>query len=114
MEQPKKESINIMNCSISSIYYCPVKSLSFQNIESCNVKKELGMINDRIFAFSRGLDLEKAKSIEANPSDRKLNNLLIVYIEGKLNNYRSYPADDKSTVSDSIGFDRKKSSNIFC
>ena len=45
MEQPKKESINIMNCSISSIYYCPVKTLSFQSIESCNVKKELGMIN---------------------------------------------------------------------
>ena len=58
MEQPKKESINIMNCSISSIYYCPVKSLSFQNIESCNVKKELGMINDRIFAFSRGFIME--------------------------------------------------------
>ena len=87
MEQPKKESINIMNCSISSIYYCPVKSLSFQNIESCNVKKELGMINDRIFAFSRGLDLEKAKSIEANPSDRKLNNLLTLKNSPALNKY---------------------------
>ena len=35
----KKENINIMNYSISSIYYCPVKTLSFQSIESCNVKK---------------------------------------------------------------------------
>ena len=62
MEQPKKESINIMNCSVSFIYYCPVKTLSFQNIESCYVKKELGMINDRIFAFSRVVDFEKAKT----------------------------------------------------
>ena len=69
MEQSKKESINNMNCSISSIYYCPVKTLSFQSIKYCNVKKEQGMINDRIFAFSRGVDLEKAKSMEKNPND---------------------------------------------
>ena len=65
-----------MNCSVSFIYYCPVKTLSFQRIESCNIKKKLGMINDRIFAFSRGVDLEKAKSMEANPNERKLINLL--------------------------------------
>ena len=65
-----------MSCSISSISYCPVKTLSFQSIETCNVKKDLGMINDRIFAFSRGVDLEKAKSMEKNPKERKLNNLL--------------------------------------
>ena len=76
-----------MNCSISSIYYCPVKSLSFQNIESCNVKKELGMINDRIFAFSRGVDLEKAKSMESNPNDRKLINLLTLKNSPVLNKY---------------------------
>ena len=87
MEQPKKESINIMNCSVSSIYYCPVKTLSFQSIESCNVKKELGMINDRIFAFSRGVDLEKAKSMEINPNDRKLNNLLTLKNSPVLNKY---------------------------
>ena len=87
MEQPKKESINIMNCSISSIYYCPVKTLSFQSIESCNVKKELGMINDRIFAFSRGVDLKKAKSMESNPNDRKLINLLTLKNSPALNKY---------------------------
>ena len=85
MEQPKKESINIMNCSISSIYYCPVKTLSFQSIESCNVKKELGMFNDRIFGFSRGVDLEKAKSMEAHPNDRKLINLLTLKNSPALN-----------------------------
>ena len=76
-----------MNCSISSIYYCPVKTLSFQSIESCNVEKELGMINDRIFAFSRGVDLEKANSMEANPNDRKLINLLTLKNSPVLNKY---------------------------
>ena len=76
-----------MSCSISSIYYCPVKTLSFQNIETCNVKKDLGMTNDRIFAFSRGVDLEKAKSMEKNPNERKLNNLLTLKNSPALNKY---------------------------
>ncbi len=76
-----------MNCSISSIYYCPVKTLSFQSIGSCNIKKERGMINDRIFAFSRGVDLEKAKSMETNPNERKLNNLLTLKNSPALNKY---------------------------
>ena len=76
-----------MNCSISYIYYCPVKTLSFQSIETCNVKKDLGMINDRIFAFSRGVDLEKAKSMEKNPNERKLNNLLTLKNSPVLNKY---------------------------
>ena len=61
-----------MSISISSIYYCPVKTLSFQSIESCYVKKELGMINDRIFAFSRGVDFEKAKTMEINPNEKSI------------------------------------------
>ena len=65
-----------MDCIISSIHCCPVKSLSFQTIKSCNIKKDLGMLNDRLFAFSRGVDLEKAKLIEQNPNERKLNDLL--------------------------------------
>jgi len=87
VEQSKKENINIMRCSISSIYYCPVKTLSFQSIETCNIKKNLGMINDRIFAFSRGVDLEKAKSMEKNPNERKLNNLLSLKNSPALNKY---------------------------
>ncbi len=76
-----------MTSSISSIYYCPVKTLSFQSIETCNVKKDLGMINDRIFAFSKGVDLEKAKSMEKNPNERKLNNLLTLKNSPELNKY---------------------------
>ena len=65
-----------MNCLISSINYCPVKSLSFQDVNSCEVKKDLGILNDRIFAFTRGINKEKAKLFEKNPSERKLNSFL--------------------------------------
>ena len=76
-----------MNCSVKSIYFCPVKSLSFQSLQSCNIKKNLGMLNDRVFAFSRGLDLDSAKFIEKNPKERKLNNLLILKNSPVLNKY---------------------------
>ena len=76
-----------MNCLVSSIYYCPVKSLSFQSLKSCDVKKNLGMKNDRIFAFSRGVDNEKAKLIEKNPNERKLQNFLTLKNSPVLNKY---------------------------
>ncbi len=76
-----------MNCVVKSIYFCPVKSLSFQSLKSCNIKKNLGMLNDRVFAFSRGLNLNKAKFIEKNPKERKLNNLLILKNSPVLNKY---------------------------
>ena len=41
-----------MSILISSIHYSPIKSLSFESIESCTVKKNLGILNDRKFAFS--------------------------------------------------------------
>jgi len=76
-----------MNCKIVSINNCPVKSLSFQNVNSCNIKKKLGIENDRIFAFSRGVNLEKAKLMEQNPKDRKLNLLLSLKNSPVLNKY---------------------------
>jgi uncharacterized protein len=76
-----------MNCLVKSIYFCPVKSLSFQSLKSCNIKKNLGMLNDRVFAFSRGIDLDKAKFIEKNPKERTFNNLLILKNSPALNKY---------------------------
>ena len=88
-----------MNCSLASIHYCPVKSLSFQSIKSCNIKKNLGMPNDRIFAFSRGVDLEKAKLIEKNPNERKLNNFLTLKNSPVLNKYNFIYNRDKLTLA---------------
>ena len=76
-----------MNCTISSIHYCPVKSISFQSLQSCNIKKNLGMENDRIFAFSRIIELKKAKLVEKNPDERNLNNFLTLKNSPALNKY---------------------------
>ena len=84
-----------MSYLISSINYCPVKSLSFQSIESCEIKKNLGILNDRIFAFSRIIDSEKAQSIEKNPSERKLNNFLTLKNSPVLNKYDFNYKDNK-------------------
>ena len=88
-----------MNCTISSIHYCPVKSVSFQSIQSCEITKNLGMANDRIFAFSRIIDLEKAKIIEKNPNDRKLNNFLTLKNSPVLNKYNFIYESGKLTLT---------------
>ena len=88
-----------MNCSISSIHYCPVKSLSFQSIKSCIIKKNLGMLNDRVFAFSRNVDYEKAKLIQKNPNDRKLNYFLTLKNSPVLNKYNFIYHNDKLTLT---------------
>ncbi len=84
-----------MNTLISSIHYCPVKSLSFQSVDSCEVKKDLGILNDRIFAFSRFIDVKKAKLIEKNPNERNLNNFLTLKNSPVLNKYNFIYKDSK-------------------
>ena len=84
-----------MNGIISLIYFSPIKSLSFTNIESCEIKKNLGILNDRKFAFSRFVDAEKALLIEKNPNDRKLNNFLSLKNSPVLNKYNFTYKDNK-------------------
>ena len=88
-----------MNCTISSIHYCPVKSVSFQSIQSCEITKNLGMANDRIFAFSRNIDLEKAKLVERNPNERKLNNFLTLKNSPVLNKYNFIYKNNRLTLT---------------
>ena len=87
-----------MNCAISSIHYCPVKSISFQSIQSCEIKENLGIANDRIFAFSRSVDLEKAKLIEKDAKQRKLNNFLTLKNSPVLNKYNFVYKNNKLTL----------------
>jgi hypothetical protein len=84
-----------MNGIISSIHFSPIKSLSFTNIESCEIKKNLGILNDRKFAFSRIIDVEKALLIEKNPNKRKLNNFLSLKNSPVLNKYNFTYNDNK-------------------
>ena len=88
-----------MSCHIKTINYCPVKSLSFQSINSCNIKKKLGMPNDRIFAFSRGVDLEKTKLLQENPNERKLNNFLTLKNSPVLNKYNFIYKENMLTLT---------------
>ena len=78
-----------MSATISSINYCPVKSVSFQSIEKCQIKKDIGIIGDRIFAFAKDLDLEQAKLFEKNPAERKgkWNKVLTLKNSPTLNKY---------------------------
>ena len=84
-----------MNGIISSIHFSPIKSLSFTNIESCEIKKNLGILNDRKFAFARVVDAEKALLIEKNPNERKLNNFLSLKNSPVLNKYNFTYKDNK-------------------
>ena len=88
-----------MNCKIKSIHYFPVKSVSFQNIETSNIKKNLGMVNDRIFAFSRGIDSNKSKLLEKDPNQRKLNNFLTLKNSPALNKYNFFYKNEKLTLT---------------
>ena len=87
-----------MKAEIKYINYCPVKSLSFQDIKSCSINKNYGMPNDRIFAFSRGIENNLAKSIEENPKDRKLNNFLTLKNSPVLNKYNFKYNNNKLTL----------------
>tara|TARA_B100001057_G_scaffold143373_1_gene143072 strand:+ start:51 stop:824 length:774 start_codon:yes stop_codon:yes gene_type:complete len=76
-----------MSITISSIYFSPVKSISFQKISKCQIKKNIGIVNDRLFAFSRLLESKKAKRMEQDPSMRKLSNFLTLKNTPVLNKY---------------------------
>jgi len=57
------------------------------------------MANDRMFAFSRSIDLEKAKVIEKNPNNRKLNNFLTLKNSPILNKYNFVYENNRLTLT---------------
>ena len=90
-----------MSATISSINYCPVKSVSFQSIEKCEIKKDVGIIGDRIFAFAKDLDLEQAKLFEKSPAERKgkWNKVLTLKNSPVLNKYNFLFKENKLTLT---------------
>ena len=72
---------------VSSIHFSPIKSLSFQSINTTIIKKDVGFEEDRIFAFSRGIDMSHAKTIEKEPSERELIHFLTLKNTPALNKY---------------------------
>jgi len=72
---------------VSSIHFSPIKSLSFQSINTAIIKKDVGFEEDRIFAFSRAIDMALAKTIEKDPSERELIHFLTLKNTPALNKY---------------------------
>ena len=74
------------------------------------------MENDRIFAFSRIIDLEKAKLVEKNPDERNLNNFLTLKNSPALNKYNfiyqnkvlTLTKDNKELLSVSAGDENQR------
>ena len=90
-----------MRVSISSISYCPVKSISFQNSKSCEIKKNVGIVGDRIFAFSKGLDRNQVQLFEKNLDERrgKWNKILTLKNSPSLNKYNFVFDNNKLTLT---------------
>jgi len=90
-----------MSATISSIHYCPVKSISFQNIDQCKIDRNIGIVGDRLFAFSQNLDLEQSKIFENNPEERKgkWNKILTLKNTPVLNKYNFLYKENKLTLT---------------
>jgi len=89
-----------MSISISSINYCPVKSISFQTIKNCEISKNIGIVGDRIFAFSKDLDLNQAQLFEKKLEERrgKWNKILTLKNSPSLNKYNFTFDNNKLTL----------------
>ena len=89
-----------MSVTISSINYCPVKSVSFQTLEKCEIKKDIGIIGDRIFAFAKDLDIDKAQLFEKSPEERKgkWNKVLTLKNSPVLNKYNFLYKENNLTL----------------
>ncbi len=90
-----------MSATISSINYCPVKSVSFQSIDRCEIKKNIGIVGDRIFAFAKDLNFDQAKLFEKSPDKRKgkWNKVLTLKNSPVLNKYNFEFKDEKLTLT---------------
>ena len=90
-----------MSTTISSINYCPVKSISFQTIKSCEIRKNIGIVGDRIFAFSKGLDFNQAQLFEKKLEERrgKWNKILTLKNSPSLNKFNFRFDNNKLTLT---------------
>ena len=84
---------------LSSIHFCPIKSLSFQSAKTLIIKKGIGIEKDRIFAFSRGLNELNAIQVEKNPDERELIHFLTLKNSPVLNKYNFKYENENIAIS---------------
>ena len=72
---------------IKKLYFSPVKSLSFNNVDNLEIIKNIGIKNDRIFAFTNNLNLKDIELIKNNHLKREIYNFLSLKKYPELNEY---------------------------
>ena len=72
---------------LKKLYFSPVKSLSFSSRKNLKIKKNIGIINDRIFAFTRLISEAEANDYKNDPNKRNLNFFLTLRNSPFLNKY---------------------------
>jgi uncharacterized protein YcbX len=72
---------------LKKLYFSPVKSLSFSSKKNLKIKKNLGIMNDRIFAFTRLISETEANQYKKDPSKRNLKFFLTLKNSPFLNKY---------------------------
>ena len=87
---------------IENLFYCPVKSLSFNESNSFKIIKNKGIENDRIFAFVQNQELDQIEQIIENPNLRNLNNFLTLKNTPELNKFNFIYSDEKLTLIENL------------
>ena len=72
---------------IKNLYFSPVKSLSFNNVDNLEIIKNIGIKNDRIFAFTNNLNFKDIELIKNNPLKREIYKFLTLKKYPELNQY---------------------------
>ena len=72
---------------IKNLYFSPVKSLSFNNVDTLEIIKNIGIKNDRIFAFTNNLNFEDMELIKNDPLKREIYKFLSLKKYPELNEY---------------------------
>ena len=72
---------------IKNLYFSPVKSLSFNNVDALEIIKNIGIKNDRIFAFTNNLNFEDIELIKNDPLKREIYKFLSLKKYPELNEY---------------------------
>jgi len=86
------------NPILKKLYFSPVKSLSFSSKENLKIKKNVGIQNDRIFAFTRIINETEANIYEKNPKKRNLNFFLTLKNSPFLNKYNFEYKENELTL----------------
>ncbi len=72
---------------IKNLYFSPVKSLSFNNVDTLEIIKNIGIKNDRIFAFTNNLNFKDIELIKNHPLNREIYKFLSLKKYPELNEY---------------------------